>query len=117
MDKSRRDELTNSLLYLSNLSRPPGADPLSPGKTRSRLTDTQKLLNDSLRLLQLSTPQMPSNEEAKDPVKDEEPTSMKEESSLMSAFGHGHVMLTSSNKNFQSKERKEDTLACLDKTG
>lgn len=108
MDKSRRDELTNSLLYLSNLSRPPGADPLSPGKTRSRLTDTQKLLNDSLRLLQLSTPQMPSNEEAKDPVKDEEPTSMKEESSLMSAFGHGHVMLTSSNKNFQSKERKED---------
>lgn len=60
LDKSRKEELTNSLLYLSNLSKNINLnEELSPSKVKCKVgeLDTQKLLNDSLKLLQFGSQQ------------------------------------------------------------
>jgi hypothetical protein len=69
LDKSRKEELTNSLLYLSNLSKNVQLNEEHPVKKNNSIfpdLETQKLLNNSLKMLQQNSKQSSEKNEGKD---------------------------------------------------
>lgn len=68
LDKSRKEELTNSLLYLSNLSKNVNLNedfPLKHLQPKLGQKGTQQLLNDSLKLLRVNSQQFSNKSEGK----------------------------------------------------